>query len=134
MNKKAIYTQRAPEPIGTYSQAIELGGFVFISGQIPVDPLSNQVCTATDDTAESVRLQAIQVFNNLQAICEQVGCNLNHILKLNLYLTDLKNFNIINEVMSAFFQEPYPARAAIEVSALPKNVNFEAEAILAKDA
>lgn len=124
MAKTPIYTKKAPEPIGPYSQAIKLNDMVFISGQIPINPATNELETSSMDK------QARRVFNNLKAICEQSGASLNDVVKLNLYFTDLADFNIVNDVMVEFFTEPYPARAAVQVSALPKNVNFEAEAIL----
>lgn len=125
--KKVIYTNKAPEPIGPYSQAIDCGNMIFISGQIPINPETNQV---ENNTIEE---QVTRVFKNLAAICEGANISLQHIVKLNLYLTNLSNFNIVNEIMANFFSAPYPARAAIEVSALPKGVDFEAEAVAVKD-
>lgn len=127
VSKKVLYTSSAPEPIGAYSQATQVGNMVFISGQIPINPENNQL----DNT--SIESEVVRVFSNLKAICESAGSSLNNIAKLNLYLTDMSNFSIVNDIMAEMFQEPYPARAAIEVSALPKNCNFEAEAILVLD-
>ena len=127
MNKQEIYTDNAPEPIGPYSQAIEVNNLVFVSGQIALDPKTNKI------NNNSIEEEITTVFNNLKNICIQAGCSLQNIAKVNLYLTDLQNFNIVNEIMAEYFEAPYPARAAVEVSALPKGVNFEAEAILVKD-
>lgn len=124
MSKQVIYTPNAPKPIGSYSQAVRTGNMVFISGQIPINPETNELDN------NSIVDEVVRVFTNLRAICEQVGASLSNIVKLNLYLTDLSNFNIVNEVMTEYFTEPYPARAAVEVSALPKGVSFEAEAIV----
>jgi len=124
VNKVSISTDKAPKPIGAYSQAVQVGNLVFISGQIAINPENDQLEIDTIDQ------EVIRVFNNLKAICEAAGSNINNIVKLNLYLTNLANFGIVNEIMSKFFAQPYPARAAVEVSALPKNVNFEAEAVL----
>lgn len=125
MTKTSVYTRQAPEPIGPYSQAIKLNNLVFISGQIAINPETNEL------DVNSISDQAYRVFNNLTAICQQAGGSLQDIVKLNLYFTDLADFTIVNNIMQEFFSEPYPARAAVQVSALPKNVNFEAEAILA---
>lgn len=122
--KKIINTNNAPAPIGSYSQAVQVGNLVFISGQIALDPINNQLDIA------SIEQEIKRVFMNLKAICEAAGSSINNIVKLNLYLIDLANFNIVNQVMSQVFTEPFPARAAVQVSALPKGVNFEAEAIL----
>jgi reactive intermediate/imine deaminase len=124
LNKKIIYTKQAPAPIGPYSQAVHVGNLVFISGQIAINPITNQLAT---DCIES---EITCVFNNLKAICEAAGGSINHIVKLNLYLTNLTNFAVVNQIMEHYFSEPYPARAAVEVSALPKGVNFEAEAVM----
>jgi 2-iminobutanoate/2-iminopropanoate deaminase len=126
-NKKVIYTSKAPSPIGPYSQAVQIGNLVFISGQIALDTISNLV------TATSIEDEIIQVFENIKNICEESGATLNDIVKINLYLTDLTNFNVVNNIMAEYFTYPYPARAAVEVTGLPKGANFEAEAILALD-
>ena len=126
MNKKAIHTSHAPDAIGTYSQAIiaPLGQTVYLSGQIPLDPKTMAL------VGEDVSTQLHQIFKNLQAVCKAAGGSLEHIVKLNIYLTDLTQFPHVNEVMSQYFQKPYPARAAIGVSALPKDAQIEVEGIM----
>ena len=123
-NKQVISTQQAPAAIGTYSQAIKFGETVYISGQIPLDPNSMEM--VSDDFAE----QTHQVFRNLAAICEAAGGNLANIVKLNIYMTDLSHFATVNEIMATYVPEPYPARAAVEVSALPKGAQIEMDAVL----
>lgn len=125
MNKKAIHTDEAPAAIGTYSQAVQAGGLVFLSGQIPLDPATMEV---VDGDFEA---RARQVFKNLQAVAAAAGGSLNDVVKLTIFLTDLDNFATVNSVMASFFEQPYPARAAIGVSSLPKGVDVEADAILA---
>tara|TARA_R110000868_G_scaffold43338_1_gene145911 strand:+ start:216 stop:599 length:384 start_codon:yes stop_codon:yes gene_type:complete len=122
-NKAVIHTEDAPEAIGTYSQAVKVGSTLYLSGQIPLDPKS--MTLVSDD----FRAQAKQVFTNLAAVCEAANGDLNDIVKLNLYLTDLSNFSIVNEVMAEFFTAPYPARAAIGISELPKGSLVEADGI-----
>ncbi len=124
---KTISTDKAPEAIGTYSQATVHGNTVYISGQIPLDPVS---MTLVDGDIET---QIRQVFANLAAIAEAAGTSLSNSLKLNVYLTDLANFASVNEVMADIFEAPYPARAAIQVSALPKDAQVEVDAIVALD-
>ena len=125
MSKKAIHSDKAPAAIGTYSQAIETGGLVFLSGQIPLDP-------ATMDVVEGdFEARARQVFDNLQAVATAAGGSLDHIVKLTIFLTDLDNFGTVNSVMEDYFQQPFPARAAVGVASLPKGVDVEADAILA---
>ncbi|AAU28077.1 TPA: RidA family protein [Legionella pneumophila] len=119
-----INTKLAPKAIGTYSQAIKSGEIVFLSGQIPLDPETMQICS------DDIKLQITQVLENLSAVCEEAGGSLANIVKLNVYLTDLSHFPLINEAMSRYFSEPYPARAAIEVSALPKGAKVEMDGIL----
>ncbi|HAT6976756.1 TPA: RidA family protein [Legionella pneumophila] len=119
-----INTKLAPEAIGTYSQAIRSGEIVFLSGQIPLDPETMQICS------DDIKLQITQVLENLSAVCEAAGGSLANIVKLNVYLTDLSHFPLINEAMSRYFLEPYPARAAIEVSALPRGAKVEMDGIL----
>ncbi len=119
-----IKTSAAPSAIGTYSQAVRTGDLVFISGQIPLNPDTMVLCS--DDFRE----QAEQVFKNLAAVCEASGGTLAQIVKLNVYLTHLENFPIVNEVMSEYFKPPYPARAAVGISALPKEALVEVEAVL----
>lgn len=123
-NKAIIHSDNAPQAIGTYSQAVKVGDTVYLSGQIPLDPESMTLVEG-DFVA-----QAEQVFKNLAAVCEATNGSLNHIVKLNIYLTDLSNFPQVNEVMGKFFSEPYPARAAIGVSELPKGAQIEADGIL----
>lgn len=123
-NRAIINTSRAPEAIGTYSQAVKVGNTVYLSGQIPLDP---ETMTLVDGGFEA---QAVQVFENLKAVCEEAGGSLDEVVKVNLYLTDLANFATVNEVMARFFNQPYPARAAVQVAALPKAAAFEAEAVL----
>ena len=125
MNKKPIHTESAPAAIGTYSQAIQSGSFVFLSGQIPLDPLTMEI---VDGDFEA---HARRVFANLKAVTEAAGGTLDQIVKCTIYLTDLDNFATVNSVMAEFFEEPYPARAALGVASLPKGADVEAEAILA---
>ncbi|ODC04794.1 reactive intermediate/imine deaminase [Terasakiispira papahanaumokuakeensis] len=123
-NRAIIKTDKAPAAIGPYSQAVKVGNTVYMSGQIPLDP------TTMDVVSGDFEAQAIQVFDNLKAVCVEAGGTLDDIVKLNLYLVDLGNFGAVNEVMTRYFKEPYPARAAVQVAALPKGVQFEAEAVL----
>ncbi len=125
MSKQTIHSGSAPAAIGTYSQAVRVGQFVFLSGQIPLVPGTMEVA-AGDFTA-----RARQVFENLKAVAEAAGATLNDAVKLTIYLTDLDDFAAINEVMAEYLDEPYPARAAVQVAALPKGVDVEADAILA---
>lgn len=124
MSKKIIHTDQAPAAIGCYSQAVQIDHTVYLSGQIPLVPQTMQL--VSDNFTE----QAHQVFKNLRAVAEAAGGNLNNLVKLNAYLTDLQNFAAFNEVMAEYFTAPYPARAAVEVSALPKGAMVEAEGIL----
>lgn len=127
MSKKIIHTNQAPAAIGCYSQAVQIDHTVYLSGQIPLVPQTMQL--VSDNFTE----QAHQVFKNLRAVAEAAGGNLNNLVKLNAYLTDLQNFAAFNEVMAEYFTAPYPARAAVEVSALPKGAMVEAEGILILD-
>jgi reactive intermediate/imine deaminase len=124
MAKQAIQTKDAPAAIGTYSQAIRAGNTIYLSGQIPLDPKSMQLVTG-DTRAEIAR-----VFDNLAAVAAAAGGSLADAVKLTVYLTDLKNFALVNEVMAEYFKEPYPARAAIGVSALPRGAAVEVDAVL----
>lgn len=124
MTRKTIQTSRAPQAIGTYSQAVRAGGTVYLSGQIPLEPKTMEMVEG------DIRAQAHQVFTNLAAVAGAAGGGLGDIVKLTVYLTDLKDFPIINEVMSEYFREPYPARAAVGVAALPKDAGVEIEAIM----
>ena len=123
-NKAVINTDQAPAAIGPYSQAIKAGNTVYLSGQIPLDPAT--MALVSDDFED----QARQVFTNLKAVCEEAAGTLQDVVKLNLYLVDLENFAVVNQVMEEFFEKPYPARAAIGVKALPKGAQFEAEGIM----
>lgn len=125
MSREIIHTDKAPAAIGTYSQAVKLDGLVFLSGQIPLDPASMEIVEG------GIEAQITRVFENLSAVCEASGGSLNDIVKLSIFLTDLGNFPQVNTIMGRFFSEPYPARAAVEVSALPKGVDVEMDAILA---
>jgi reactive intermediate/imine deaminase len=125
MSKAAIHTDNAPAAIGTYSQAIETNGFVFLSGQIPLDPATMEV---VDGDFES---RARRVFDNLAAVAEAAGGSLDDVVKLTVFLTDLGNFATVNAVMEDYFKKPFPARAAVGVASLPKDVDVEADAILA---
>lgn len=125
MNKEAISSDNAPAAIGTYSQAIKTGDLVFLSGQIPLDPATMKV---VDGDFEA---RARQVFDNLSAVAEAAGGKLDNIVKLTIFLTDLDNFASVNSVMEQYFDQPFPARAAVGVASLPKGVDVEADAILA---
>lgn len=125
MNKTPIHTDSAPAAIGTYSQAIQSGSLVFLSGQIPLDPETMEI---VDGDFEA---RARRVFANLKAVTEAAGGTLDQIVKCTIYLTDLDNFATVNSVMAEFFEEPYPARVALGVTSLPKGCDVEAEAILA---
>lgn len=125
MSRRAISSDGAPAAIGTYSQAIEKDGLVFISGQIPLDPKTMEIVDGDFDS------RVRRVFDNLAAVAGAAGGNLNQIVKLTVYLTDLDNFAAVNAVMAEYFDEPYPARAALGVASLPKGADVEAEAILA---
>lgn len=122
--KTIISTDKAPSAIGTYSQAVKVGNTVYLSGQIPLVPETMEVIS--DDFTE----QAHQVFKNLSRVCEAAGGEINDMVKVNIFLTDLSKFAIVNDVMSQYFSEPYPARAAIEISALPKAVAIEIDGIM----
>ncbi|MEM7540073.1 MAG: RidA family protein [Pseudomonadota bacterium] len=124
--KEPIVTAKAPQAIGTYSQAIAVDNLVFLSGQIPLDPASMSVVEGP------VEDQIRRVFDNLQAVCEAAGGALNDCVKLTVYLTDLNNFAAVNEIMAQYFDDPYPARAAVEVAALPKGVAVEMDAIMTR--
>ena len=125
MTRKAIATPTAPSAIGTYSQAIRAGDTVYLSGQIPLDPTSMELVSGT-------REQIHQVFRNLRAVANAAGGDFDDVVKLNIYLTDLADFPLVNEVMAEYFDEPYPARAAVGVASLPKDAKVEMEGILVK--
>ena len=124
MNRETITTDQAPQEIGTYSQAVKDGNTVYLSGQIALDP---QTMTMIDgDTEAEVR----RVFDNLRAVARAAGGGLGDMVKLNVFLVDLANFALVNQVMAEYFQEPYPARAAIGVASLPRGANVEMDGIL----
>ena len=123
MSKTVISTPRAPSAIGTYSQAVRCGDTIYLSGQIGLDPLSMQL-------AEGIEAQVRRVFDNLKAVAEAAGGSLDDAAKLTIYLTDLAHFAKVNEIMAAYFKEPYPARAAIGVASLPRAALIEADAIM----
>ncbi len=124
MIKTIIHTELAPQAIGTYSQAVKVGQTVYLSGQIPLLPETMQLVEG------DISAQITQVFNNLQAVAEAAGGDLSQFVKLNVFLTDLSHFPIVNEIMGRYFQEPYPARAAVGVAALPKGAEVEMDAIM----
>jgi reactive intermediate/imine deaminase len=124
MMRKIINTTKAPAAIGSYSQAVKVGNTVYISGQIPLNPESMTMVAGT------MELQVTQVIENLKAIAEAAGGSLNDIVKLNVYLLDLKHFEVVNQVMKSFFKEPFPARALLGVAAMPKQAEIEIEAIM----
>jgi reactive intermediate/imine deaminase len=124
MTKAIINTELAPKAIGTYSQAIKVDATVYLSGQIPLIPETMQLAEG------DISAQITQVFNNLKAVAEAAGGSLSDIVKLNVFLTDLSHFPIVNEIMGRYFQEPYPARAAVGVAALPKAAQVEMDAIM----
>ncbi|QIT53941.1 RidA family protein [Aquisalimonas sp. 2447] len=126
MTREVIHTDRAPSAIGPYSQAVRVGDTVYLSGQIPLEPES------MDLVRGDIRAQVEQVFNNLRAVCEAADAGLADIVKLNIYLTDLGNFGLVNEMMEEHFDEPYPARAALGVASLPKGAGVEMDAVLVR--
>ncbi|MCX7116458.1 MAG: RidA family protein [Legionellales bacterium] len=119
-----IHSESAPAAIGTYSQAVKMGSTVYLSGQIPLDPRTMQLCSP------EIRLQIVQVIENLASVCEAAGGSLSHIVKLSVYLTDLTHFPLINEAMTHYFAEPYPARVALGVASLPRGAQVEMDAIM----
>lgn len=126
MPREIIKTDKAPAAIGPYSQAVKVDNTVYLSGQIPLDP-------ATMEIVEGIEAQTRRVFDNLNAVAQAAGGSLNQITKLNIFLIDLNNFSLVNQMMSEYFQEPYPARAAIGVAALPKGSQVEMDAIMVLD-
>lgn len=123
MARKIISTPNAPAAIGTYSQAVQIGDFVYMSGQIGLDP-------ATMKMVDGIEAEIVRVFENLKAVAEAAGGTLDHAVKFNIYLTDLGNFGKVNEIMARYLQQPYPARAAVGVATLPRGAQVEAEAVL----
>jgi reactive intermediate/imine deaminase len=124
MSRRAIATDRAPGAIGTYSQAVEADGTVYLSGQIPLDPETMEMIEG------DMNVQVTRVFDNLRAVAVAAGGDLDRIVKLTVYLVDLGDFGTVNDVMAGLFSEPYPARAAVQVAALPKGARVEVDAIL----
>jgi reactive intermediate/imine deaminase len=124
MTRSTIQTPHAPQAIGTYSQAVRVGDTVYLSGQIALDPLSMQM------VQDSIEAEIHRVFQNLRAVCEAAGGSLNDIAKLNIFLTDLGNFATVNSIMAEYFQQPYPARAAVGVASLPRNARVEADGVM----
>ncbi|MBI5919649.1 MAG: RidA family protein [Nitrosomonadales bacterium] len=122
-NKTIVQIQAAPAAIGTYSQAVRVGSTVYLSGQIGLDPETMQMVDGID-------AQIHRVFKNLQAVTEAAGSSFNDIVKINIYLTDLENFYRVNEIMAMYFSQPYPARAAVGVSQLPRGALVEADGVL----
>jgi len=125
MNKQIITTADAPAAIGPYSQAVRVGNTIWVSGQIALDPRTKELVTG------DVEAQTRQVFDNLQAIVVAAGATLGDVVKANVYLTDLSHFALVNKVMAEYFREPYPARAAVGVAALPRGAQVEVECIVA---
>ncbi|GAB2908978.1 RidA family protein [Rheinheimera gaetbuli] len=124
MSKVIIRTNDAPAAIGTYSQAVKIGTTVYLSGQIPLVPASMQM------VSENFSEQTHQVFKNLAAVCDAAGGSLNDMVKVNIFLTDLSQFATVNQIMSEYFAEPYPARAAVQVSALPRGAQIEIDGVM----
>ncbi len=129
MKKHIISTSKAPAAVGTYSQAVAVtaGTTVYLSGQIPLVPETMEVVEG------NIQDQIHQVFKNLTAVCQEAGGDLSNIVKLNIFLTDLNNFAVLNEIMSSYFDQPYPARAAIGVNELPKGVSVEMDGVMVID-
>ena len=123
MSRQVIHTENAPAAIGTYSQAILVGNTVYLSGQIGLDPYSMEL-------VEGIEAQIRRVFDNLKAVCEAAGGTLADIAKLNIYLTDLSNFQLVNQIMGEYFAQPYPARAALGVASLPKGALVEMDGVV----
>lgn len=124
MTRQIIKTDKAPQAIGTYSQAVKINGTVYMSGQIPLVPETMELIEG--DIAKQIK----RVFDNLTAVAEAAGGSLSDVVKLNVFLTDLANFATVNEIMSEYFQQPYPARAAIGVASLPKGAEVEMDAVM----
>ncbi|MBV1914053.1 MAG: RidA family protein [Pseudomonadales bacterium] len=127
-NKQIISTDSAPAAIGTYSQAVKVGSTVYLSGQIPLDPKTMELVPG------DIEQHIVQVFENLKAVADAAGATLDQIVKLNIFLTDLGNFALVNEVMARYFSQPYPARAAVGVASLPKGVAVEMDAVISLEA
>lgn len=123
-NRSTISTNKAPAAIGPYSQAVKVGDTVYLSGQIPLDPTTMELVEGGMD------VKVRRIFDNLSAVCEAAGGSLQDIVKLNVYLTDLSHFQLVNSIMEEFFSQPYPARAAVGVATLPKGTSVEMDAIM----
>jgi len=124
MSRHSIHTDRAPQAIGTYSQAVRAGDTVYLSGQVPFDPATMQLVTG------DIEVQTRRVFENLKAVAEAAGGSLGHAVKLTIFLTDLATFAKVNEVMATYFAKPYPARSTIGVASLPRGAQIEIECVL----
>ncbi|MEW5973429.1 MAG: RidA family protein [Pseudomonadota bacterium] len=124
MSRITIHTDKAPQAIGTYSQAVRVGETVYLSGQIALDPATMQM------VQDSIEAEIHQVFKNLRAVCAAAGGSLNDVVKLNVFLTDLSNFAIVNSIMAEYFEQPYPARAAVGVAELPRGARVEADGVM----
>ena len=124
MTKSIVSTDRAPQAIGTYSQAVKIDSTVYMSGQIPLDPATMEL------VGNDIEAQIKRVFDNLAAVAQAAGGSLENVVKLNIFLTDLSHFPKVNEIMATYFNEPYPARAAIGVASLPKGAQVEMDAVL----
>ncbi len=127
MSKQIIFTDQAPQAIGTYSQAVRAGNTVFLSGQIGIDPV-------TMNLDEGIEAQVNRVFSNLKAVAEACGGSLDDVAKVNIFLTDLGNFSLVNTIMAQYFKPPYPARAAVGVASLPRGALVEADAVMVLEA
>lgn len=127
MSKRIIYSNNAPKPVGPYSQAVESGGFVFLSGQIPINPETGKVVSG------DISLETEQVFKNIKAVLKAAGLNVSNIVKTTVYLTDLSQFSQVNEVYKSFFENEAPARSCVGVSSLPKGVNIEMDVIAIRE-
>jgi len=128
MRREIISTKEAPQAIGTYAQAVKIGNTVYLSGQIPLVPETMQL------VAGDMRAQITRVFDNLAAVAKAAGGTLQDVVKLNVYLTDLAHFPLVNEIMAQYFREPFPGRAAVGVAALPKGAAVEMDAVMVMDA
>lgn len=124
VQREIIQTEDAPQAIGTYSQAVKVGDTVYLSGQIPLEPTSMEIVTG------DMAVQIKRVFDNLAAVANAAGGSLNDVVKLNIFLTDLSHFALVNEIMAQYFQQPYPARAAVGVASLPKGVAVEMDGVM----
>lgn len=125
MSRQIISTAAAPAAIGTYSQAVRVGNTIWVSGQVPLDPATKELVSG------DIEVQTRRVFDNLKAIVEAAGATFDDVVKVNVYLVDLSHFAVVNKVMAGYFNEPYPARAAVGVAALPRGAQVEAECIVA---